>query len=258
MKTLLITAIIIANSILAMAQVTLDKSYAYSTSNCEINGTDYYFLMDVPSAQCRIYSNDHSLYKTINLTIPSGYYLSNVQFISTHLFNTDDLIELVYTYEKYVSTESSYYMIYGMAVTNENGNQLLLLSNGGFAEIKNIESQNKLLAYTYIYNTLGYYDVVTNIYSLGGTATISAKSTIKSNWIFPNPASNVVTINTEGYPEALGAEFSLYSVNGQKVMSTTINNKELVLPVNHLHPGQYTYSIKNKNILIHSNNIIIQ
>lgn len=259
MKTIILSLIFIASSVLAMAQISLEKSYDYSATSCEFsNGDQYYYLMDVALEQCRIYTTDHSLYKTINLTVPNNYYISDIQLVSTNVFNTDNTIELLYIYEKYVATTTGYYMEYGLRVINEDGSNLLTLDNGGYAALKQVNGENKLFAYTYIYNTSGYYEVSTNIYSLGGTtSTVSVTKMDVS--VYPNPANNKLIISTHDNPEIVGSEFNLYTVTGKKVMSQTITDKqEQVIPINNVPSGAYFYSINNENNFKYSNTLIVR
>ncbi|MBI9067841.1 MAG: T9SS type A sorting domain-containing protein [Salinivirgaceae bacterium] len=260
MKTILITLVLIANALIGMSQITLEHSYDYSASVNEIsNGEFSYYLLDVPLEQCRLYNTNHTLIKTIDLPIPNGYYASDIKFVTKHLFNTDDLIEVLCIYEKYVSSGTSYYLQYGLLVVNENGTLLLTLNDGAWAEIKKVDKENKLIAYKYIYNPLDFYDVTTNIYSLGGTSKIETKSIAPNKMVYPNPATNQITIDGSLLEDAIGGKFTLYNINGQKVLSHPIvSNKNITIPVNFLPAGSYIYSIQNKNNLIQSNTIIIR
>ncbi len=260
MKTILIFCGILFVSVWAKAQVTLEKSYSFSASASEIKSDEYvYFLMDVPQKQCRIFNTSHVLQKTINLSVPEGYYLSDIKFVSKNLFNNDDLIELLYIYEKYVSTTTWYYYQYGLGIVNENGTQLLNLSNGAFAEIKRISEENKLLAYTYIYNTLGYYDVTTNLYSLGGTADYTGFTSFKSEMVYPNPASDFLELNTSNMPEDFNGNFNLFSISGMKVLSEPLKTGERQeIKLDKIPAGMYVYSINERNKIIRSDKIIIR
>ena len=82
---------------------------------------EVYYSMDVINKQCLIYNMDHTLMKSIPLPVPEGYYLEDIQFLSQHLFNDDDLLELVYIYSKYVATDLSYYFTFESKLINENG-----------------------------------------------------------------------------------------------------------------------------------------
>jgi hypothetical protein len=109
MKPNLFIATFLLVSFALQAQVTLDKKYNFSTAVVSFETLGYkYFLMDVPNAQCRIYNADHSLFKTINCNVPSGYFLYDIKFLSEKLFDSDSGIELLCTFSKYYSTQNYY------------------------------------------------------------------------------------------------------------------------------------------------------
>jgi hypothetical protein len=246
-------------AVCAMSQITLENTYNYSASVTELNDEDYYYyLMDVPASQCRIYTSSHVLYKTIYLSIPDGYYLSDVKFVGTNLFNSDALIELLYIYEKYVPTESSYYFQYGLSVINEDGYSLLNLPNGGWAELNKIKNEHRLLAYSYIYNPAGYYEVTTNVYKIGQTTLNSKISQASEYYAFPNPASQAITIYSSEENSLNEAELNIYDSSGIKVKQQIYRGNGSKVQVDDLPAGLYHYTLKEGNKLIASKKIIIR
>ena len=88
------------------AQIALEHTYSFSGTLTEIADSEYkYFVQDVPLNQCRIYNEDHTLFKTVNLSIPGGYYLNDTKFVTKHLFNADDYVEVLYLYYKTMMVE---------------------------------------------------------------------------------------------------------------------------------------------------------
>jgi hypothetical protein len=231
---------------MAFAQITLEKTYTYSTTVGELSSGEYvYYLMDVPLGQCRIYNTNHILTKTINLSIPSGYYLSDLRFVSRNLFNTDNLIELLYVYEKYVTTTSAAYYQYGLAVVNENGTQLLTLNDGAYAEVQSIGTSTRLLAYTYKYNTLGYYDVTTNIYLLGGSSTAVLPRGTDEIKVYPNPAEGIFHVKTSGNLYR-NATFTLRNMSGNNVATLPLSGDDcLDVPVSEFAAGTYLWNVSD-------------
>jgi hypothetical protein len=260
MKILTSILVLIISALIANAQITLENTYTYSTSTTKVSSEEFvYYLMDIPLKQCRIYSSTHTLLKTINLTVPEGYYLTDIKYLSKSLFNSDDLIEVLYIYEKFISAETGSYYQYGLAVSNENGTNLLTLPNGGWAEAKQVEGENKLLAYSYIYNPAGYYDVSTNVYCLGGNSNSINSSEIESSIIYPVPSTDYLNIATNQLPVLSKGEFSLINSKGQKIYSTpVINGKDLSIPTGQFPAGVYLYTIKDRNKLIKSSKIVLR
>lgn len=260
MKTIIISFLVFS-LIDLKAQITFEKTYNYSATVSEMDSGEFvYFLMDVPQKQCRIYTLEHVLTKTINLNVPTDYYLSDIKFVTRKLFNSDDLIEILYTYEKYETSGDSYYVQYGMAVVNENGSQLMSLNNGGWAEIKSVGNKNMLLAYTYIYNVIGYYDVTTNVYQLGGNETFSySTKTPDYLMVYPNPTEDNIKVNVTNPITFNGGVFNLHKLSGEKVLSYPIlTNQNFTIPINHLNSGTYVWSLYDKNKCVQSNKIVIK
>ncbi|GAI93749.1 unnamed protein product, partial [marine sediment metagenome] len=82
MKILLSILMLTAGMVL-FAQPSLETVYSVSTNICSLEKAgDKYYAMDIANKQCRLYNMDHSLFLTINLTVPEGYYLFDIQQIS--------------------------------------------------------------------------------------------------------------------------------------------------------------------------------
>ncbi len=66
-------------SLLINAQVTLENTYNTSATITRLENSGYkYYAMDVAASQCRLYNMNHSIYKTINLSVPGGQYLYDI------------------------------------------------------------------------------------------------------------------------------------------------------------------------------------
>lgn len=78
---LLIAIIIIVK--LASGQITLESTYNFSGTYTKLANSGYkFYVMDVGVNQCRIYNTDHSLWKTINLSVPNGSYLYDIRYVT--------------------------------------------------------------------------------------------------------------------------------------------------------------------------------
>jgi hypothetical protein len=207
---------------------------------------------------------DHSLFKTINCSVPAGFYLSDIKFISENLFDTDPGIELAYTYYQYVPTTSSYYYSYGSRIGEENGNILLTIDDAQYIYInKTSDSDYKLFAYCFNYSV--FPEVVwTNIYNLPGTL-VSANE-IQGNQpdlylkAFPNPASEQVTLDYMLPSGVKTATLKLVNSQGQIVRNYMIDghSDHLSLNVNDLSSGVYNYFIEYGNTRSDSKKIVVR
>jgi hypothetical protein len=234
------------------AQPVQENTYPISASICKLEKSgEKYFAMDVTNKQCKIYNMDHTPYRTVNLAVPEGYYMYNIQHVSEHTFNQDDLIEFVYIYSKYNPTETSYYYSYETRVINENGVELLNIPGAGHTEIfETEENGRKLLVYVY-----DFYQIPavtqTMVYSLPDppddplkSGPIQHKHRPGNPW--PNPSGGAVNIPVKIPPGEEPGELILYNIHGQEVMRQAINDEQeiIILPGGVLIPGTYVYKLK--------------
>lgn len=265
MKRIIISSLLVFTSFLSFGQITLQKTYNYSTTVVKLETLGYkYYLMDVPNSQVRIYNMDHSLYKTVNCVVPNGYYLSDIKYVSQNLFNTDAQIELAYTYYKYISTTSSYYYMYGSGVVNENGNNLLTIDGAQYLFVnKTGDTEYKLFAYCFDYSVLPE-TVWTNIYNLPGSlvsvANISGSEPDAFLNAWPNPANDIIRLNYELPDQVKSASLYLSDSNGRPVRNYLIDghSDHLVISVNNLAPGVYLYYVGYDNRRTLSKKIVVQ
>jgi hypothetical protein len=247
------------------AQVSLDKTYTYSTAVVKLETLGYkYFLMDVPNEQCRIYNLDHSLFKTITCKVPTDFYLADIKYVSQNLFDNDSGIELVFTFYKYVPTTTSYYYMYNSKIINEEGTVIQNIDGARYIYINQTgENTNKLFAYCYDYSV--FPEIIwTNIYNLPGMPVVS--SAIKNDapeigiGAFPNPASKTVTVAYK-LPEPVSeGTLHLFDNTGRKISQFTIDphSDHLSLDVSQYQRGVYHYFVEYGNTKMPSGKLVIQ
>jgi hypothetical protein len=233
-----------------MAQPGFEHSYGISTSICHLEKSgDKYFAMDVSGKKCMIYNMDHTLYRTIDLPVPTDYYLYNIQFVSEHTFNKDDLIEFVYIYSKYNPTETSYYYSYETRVINENGVEILWIPGAGHTEILDTENDGrKFLLYVYDFSQVPA-TTQTQVYSLPEDPLKSGpiQNRYKTGNPWPNPSRGMINIPVKLPPGKEKGWLILYNIHGMEVMRHEVNGDEelVVLPGGLLIPGTYLYKVKS-------------
>jgi hypothetical protein len=193
----------------SIAQVQFQSSFDYSGNFTKLEKESYkFYLMDVTAEQCRIYNPDYSLWKTVQLNIPNNRWLTDVQFLSQNLFDTDDGVELLYVYYQYVQTSTSYYYVYTTCIVDESGAILLEVPGGSWSEIMNIEGDgSRLMVYVYDYSVYPY-PVQTRVYRLPGQITGVAEAEARSGnlsepSVFPNPSTGIFTVRL---PETLSSD----------------------------------------------------
>lgn len=245
------------------AQITLDKSYEYSTAIVKLETLGYkYYLMDVPAGQCRIYNTDHSLFKTINCYVPSGFYLYDIKFLSEKTFDTDAGIELLCTYYKYNSLLN--YYEYDSKIINDDGTTILSIDGSLYNYInQNGENTYKLFSYCYDFSIFPE-KVWTNIYSLPGSSTVNAwfeEFTPKADLnIFPNPASEKINVAYH-LPETINmGTLNIVNTEGKLVKQFQVDQhtNHLSLDANDFTSGVYHYFIEYGNSRTETKKLVIK
>ena len=237
-------------AITVKSQITLEKEYSESVIFAYLEG-DCYYSVDFVNNQCAIYELGHASKKTVNIDVPTDWYLNDVAFISTNIFNDDNLIEMLVVYYRYVPlTDSTGYYEYQTKVINENGTVLLNVPGGGFSDIiKTGEGETKLMVY--IYDFMIYpYTYNTNVYSLPGNPVSSNNEdqTIMLQDAYPNPSGSVVNIPYQVKSNFGGGTLIITDMNGRVIKRLPTENRagQFILNTNDMAPGQYIYHIQNK------------
>jgi hypothetical protein len=264
MKKNLSTLILLLSIVSLYGQITLQKTYNYSTAVAKLETLGYkYYLMDVPANQVRIYNLDHSVYKTINCNVPNGYFLSDIKYVSQNLFNSDTQIEFVYSYYKYVPTSTSYYYIYGAKVINESGSNLLSIEGAQYIFVnKTGETEYKLFAYCYDYS-VSPEKVWTNIYNLSGSlvSAMNISGNNPDNFVsaYPNPATDIIRVDYVLPDDIKSARLNILDSNGKTVKNFLVDghSDHLALNVNDLSSGIYHYYIEYDNRRTSAKKIVI-
>lgn len=269
-KTLALCTFLLSIHSALWSQLTLAKEVDYSLTVEKINRTDYkYYLLDFSTDECIIYNLDHSIWKTISLPVPSGFYSCELGLVSQHLFNTDDKIELVYVYYNYIQTSpTDGYYVYGSIILNEDGE--ILLTNDGirYSYIKEIGDSNyQLFMYGYNYSVWPN-EMWTDIYNIGGISEeikeiyFNSANSLKSMQIsalYPVPANETVTIEYELLQNTDNVFVKIYSSSGILVDSKQIDNtfSSLILDVSSYSSGGYSFSIEDGMSVLSSGTFIV-
>jgi len=253
-KILLPFILLLLTTFSSIGQITLEKDYNGSVLFAYLESNAYYSA-NYTSNQVAIYGLDYSLKKYINLTPPANMYLYDVAFVSKHVFNDDDLFELIAVYYNYTPTsDTGGYYYYTTQVVNENGTVLLDIPDGSYSDlIAYNDGSVKLMAYIYDFS-ISLYVLNTQIYSLPGTL---ASSTLENSEIslknpYPNPASNYINIPYRLDNES-PAELILVDISGQEINRVDLpsSSENIMLNTGNLKPGNYIYymEISGRRIL---------
>ena len=149
------------------SQISLEHTYNGYTYVANLSNSGYkYYVLDTQNETLKLYNPDHSLWKSVNLSVPGGYQLfTSVYNVSENLFSLDDKVGFSYSY---YTTTPSYQS--ETKVINENGTILLTIPGAAYAYAVELEDEAKLLAYITNYST---NVTTTKVYDLPGNMTIN-------------------------------------------------------------------------------------
>lgn len=136
-----------------------ERTFGYSANTAMLSIDEYvYYIMDVSMSECRMFSKDMKPLKTIPLSLPTNGYLSDISNITRQLLNTDNAIELFYTYYQYTAlTDTSGYYYYQTNIANEKGTILLHIPYCISYEIRHVAPQKvRLFCYCTDYSVYPY------------------------------------------------------------------------------------------------------
>ena len=261
---ILLSSLMLTAGMVLFAQPSLETVYSVSTNICTLEKAgDKYYAMDIANKQCRVYNLDHSLFLTINLTVPEGYYLFDIQQISQHIFNQDDLVEFVYIYSRFNQTETSWYYDYETRVINENGTEILKIPGAGHTQVSSTQDgSRKFLVYIYDFYVIPA-TTQTQVYSLPGVPLKSETvqgSAYRLRNPYPNPASGMINIPVN-LPQGVNKGYlQIYNISGQLIDLREIkkSDESILIPGGSLLPGSYIYNISGKGQKSESKKITIQ
>jgi len=245
------------------AQPVFEHKYDESVNLCYLESVgELYYSMDVINKQCHLYRMDHSLYKSISIPAPEGYYLSDVQFVTETLFNDDPLVELVYSYTRYVPTTTSYYYTYETKLINENGEVILQIPGAGYTNVIETPGHGKkFLIYEYNYSVIPYR-TYTHVYSLPESQINAVRfpdSPVTLPPAYPNPADRLVHIPVAIPGEADTGSLEILDLDGRLLMSypVTRTDENVVLPTQNFAPGTYLYFVKSGELRTGTGKIVV-
>lgn len=261
MKQLSVFIFLLAFSYSSFSQIQLEHSHNSWIGEFDTNTTTMYFEQQgfsTETNQFNIYNNNHTLYKTITIDVPDGYYITSINFPSINLYNSTSNIEFLVVFTKISASGTDNYRQL-IKLFDENSNVLYDFGNAWYAYpllIKTKDNKNKLkiVRYTYTESTPASIIYITDIYSLANTSNSSTSNsnTIKS-FAFPNPSNSYINL-TYQLENGSNAIMKIYSISGTLMDSHNIDftNNQLTVNISKYPSGIYIYEyngISNKFIV---------
>lgn len=159
MKTLIITIGLVFIVSFSFAQLVQDETVdgKFKTFQLE-NGEVKYVKYDKKAEIINIYNLDQSLWKSVKLPLPKGHFLDEIKLISTHTFNSDDSVEILYScviydedyYNAAATLNMGDHIHFTLNIINENGKSLLKVPDSNDYEIIDSNGKKKLFVYKHI------------------------------------------------------------------------------------------------------------
>ncbi len=243
-KLLLSTAVLAANFI--FGQITLEKTYSSENLQVYTSAAEtFYYSVGENLTSVKIYNANHSLKSQFSPTIPTGYSMNisyNNFILSKHIFNTDNLLEIMVAFTKFDTTSG--YNISKVVIFNENG-QIVKDFGDGY----NFEDDNDSRVYhdnTTNTNKLKLYKFSTGsteIYNLQTTTLAAQEVQSKSKLsAFPVPANKVLNIMNPGNE---AGKVQIFDTTGKLLInkSFSANENNIAIDVEALAKGMYIYKI---------------
>ena len=214
-----------------------DQTYFFNTETAS-----YHYTFDENNV-LKIYTENHSVYSTINLPVDAGSTLNNIKLFTDKLFNSDSLIEFLL-----VSRNST--GVYKMTLLNENGTILQQFGDKNDALVVKTLSNTYKLITEKGYSVSGSYYTSKDVYSLTGTLSETQASMVSKKLIaYPNPVKGILNIKNPS-DKRENTKLKVYNISGEMVMQKNIDkeNEDFIkLDVSNLQSGVYIYRINEFN-----------
>lgn len=158
MKNLILLAMFSLIHISGVSQIIYEGTHddgikTFQMDNGEIKYTKYSKLDQTVS----VYNLDHTIWKKVQLPLPKQHTLDEIKSISQNTFNSDTLMELVYscvefdTSSELEDSNSSYVEInFTLNIINENGELILKVPDSNDIKILESNGIRKLLVYKHV------------------------------------------------------------------------------------------------------------
>ena len=245
----------------SFAQVSLEHTFSPTSSYYVIGFENIaepigYYCFISNDRQISLYNADYTLFKAINVNLPSGYSLASVSTAGKHIINTDDKAELFVSAScGQMDNNNSIALIInedGQIISNLGTNYLLYCM--GFHKVND---QIRMMVSEYHYTNQQTLSYLYSVYSCFGNYTPNNASSFSSDMNlaspYPNPAVNIVNLPYQ-LESGKTSVIKVYNINGQLMGSYPIGSdfEAISVDVSHYAKGIYTYEyngISNKFVV---------
>ena len=254
MRKILTALIIMLVAVFTNAQIVKEQTYDGAASITKLENDGYkYYVIDGTNNSCLLYNTDNTLWKEISIAVPDNNFIAEISFVSQHLFNDNDDIELLVIFARYDSTGPFNHYVYTTQVVDEAGNNLVTVDGGGFAFIKKSD-EDKAKLFVYIYNLLeSAYPVATDVYDIPGvpmsTDNQNAFNDISTGNPFPNPAGEYINIPYKLDTRDNTGFLRIFNEAGKEVRTFIVGKdfENIRILTSGLPEGVYFYTVQSEH-----------
>ena len=241
-------------STISQAQITqivsLPGGLAFGTTD-----VDKYYTSQSNDNTIKLYNWNGSLYKSIHVTPPTGYTIFTVYYPSKKYINNDEKLEMIVCFIKTEISVSN--TNYSMWLINEDGTKLhdfgYAYHWGVYFDIFNGELHLRTLKALIDANNQTSYTTILYRCSGSGSVNIAQQNGIDLGPVFPNPATNIITLPYQLKNKAT-SQINIYDASGHLYTAIPVGShfNEIKIDVSNYPSGIYIYEcegISNKFIV---------
>ncbi|MBS1771422.1 MAG: T9SS type A sorting domain-containing protein [Bacteroidetes bacterium] len=260
MKKLFFSLLLMA-PVCANAQITLEHTYPANETNIliyNLEGVGYrYMTYDnfylLWSPKINLYDGTHTLWKTIDPKIPSGYAFRSAKFPSTMLFDSDTGVEVVVVCARISGSPAGPDEI--TQIVDENGSIIKSIPYAVDAYVQKFDASWKLLVLLQDATSSTSREWC-EVYSLPGqflgirSPNGNNNNDPASSFLYPNPMDNTATLD---YVLPKGSDkgtVQVFNANGTAVRTYTVNQNtgSLTIQRDGLPAGAYFITTSSNGV----------
>jgi hypothetical protein len=205
-----------------------------------------YYVFDKQNKQIKLFNPDHTIWKIIDLPMPSGAEAAYTTHVSDYVINTDNLIEVVYTYSETVNGN----LQNTSKIINEKGQTLLTESGSTQISISQILGLQPK-AITFVKGS----ESITRVYNIEGSVKtgLSEKRINNTVSVYPNPAISIIKIKTDDQVNINRAE--LYNLQGKQILSKVLSSS-VEIDMYDVQKGVYIIKLYSDDNQVYSGKLV--
>lgn len=237
-----------------LGQINFEHTYTDGRANRVnlANSGEKYYLLDIPHSQVKIYNSNHTLWKSINISIPIGALVDELS-ISENKVNADNLVEVIYTVSNSSTGFKEGYIV------NELGTTLLSVPDASALFLNEVAGlPNKIIAHISRFQmTSNVYEMnsltLANTYVDGHVNRVSLTSSGEKYYLFASQSSQIKIYNSDhtfwksiNLTLPLNARMEFYSISENKINSDNLVEATYVFFTQSSGPRTYEGGIVNE------------